>query len=61
MWILDAVDKRKGGTSGFARRFAEEIVAIVEGRSSVWVKRENAHRMAVMGRSNLASVRGGRR
>ncbi|KAL9084993.1 MAG: hypothetical protein Q9159_004959 [Coniocarpon cinnabarinum] len=61
VWILEAVDKRKGGTSGFARRFAEEIVGIVEGRSSVWGKRENVHRLATMGRSNLGLVRGGRR
>ena len=61
VWILEAVEKRKGSTSGFAKRFAEEIVGIVEGRSSVWSKRENVHRMGVMGRSNLAMVRGGKR
>ena len=61
VWILEACDRRKGGTSGFAKRFAEEIVGIIEGKSTVWSKRENQHRLAVMGRSNLGLVKGGRR
>lgn len=61
VWILDAVEKRKGGASGFAKRFAEEIVSVVEGKSSVWTKREGLQRQGVLGRSNLGLVRGGRR
>lgn len=61
MWILDAVERRKGATSRFPKRFAEEIVSIVEGRSSVWTKRENAHRLAMMGRSNLNIIQRRRR
>ena len=60
-WILDAVEKRKGGTSGFAKRFAEELVSIVEGRSGTWEKRTNLHRLAVGGRSNLGVTRRSRR
>lgn len=56
VWILDAVEKRKGGTSDFPKRFAEEIISIVEGRSSVWGKRDNVHRLGVAGRSNLNAV-----
>ena len=60
-WILEACDRRKGGTSGFAKRFAEEIVAIAEGRSGVWERRGNVHRMAIGGRANLGVAGRGRR
>lgn len=37
-WICDAADKRKE-RDRLAVRFADEIVAVVEGRSSAWEKR----------------------
>lgn len=37
-WICDAADKRKE-RDRLAVRFADEIVAVVEGRSPVWDKR----------------------
>lgn len=42
MWILDAASKRANRGSGkdmFAQRVANELVAVIEGRSSVWEKR----------------------
>jgi small subunit ribosomal protein S7 len=56
MWILDAASKRKNRGSGrnmFAQRIAEEIVAVVEGRSTVWEKRQGIHKVGVAARSNL--------
>ncbi|THZ84528.1 ribosomal protein S7 [Aureobasidium pullulans] len=55
-WILDAASKRKSRGSGrdmFALRVAEEIVAIIEGRSSAWEKRTGIHKIATTARSNL--------
>lgn len=37
-WICNAADKRKD-RDRLAVRFADEIVSVVEGRSSVWEKR----------------------
>ncbi|OIW25049.1 ribosomal protein S7, partial [Coniochaeta ligniaria NRRL 30616] len=55
-WILDVVDKKKSKGSGrtmFPHRVAEEIVAIMEGRSSVWDKRNLVHRQGTAARANL--------
>ncbi|KAK4545987.1 hypothetical protein LTR36_002551 [Oleoguttula mirabilis] len=63
-WILDAASKRKSRGSGndmFAQKVAEELVAVVEGRSGVWEKRAAVHRLATTARSNLTYGRGGRR
>lgn len=38
VWISNAADKKKDQL-GFADRFADEVVAVVEGRSSAWEKR----------------------
>lgn len=65
VWILDAASKRRSPGSGrgtLAHRIAEEIVAVVEGRSSIWEKRTGVHRLATTARSNLNFSRaGGRR
>lgn len=56
MWILDAASKRPARGSGrgqFAQRVAEELVAIVEGRSGVWERRGAIHKLAVSARANL--------
>ena len=60
MWILDAVERKPSRGSGklmFAKRVAEEIVAVIEGRSSVWEKRVSIHKMGVSARSNLHKTR----
>jgi len=56
MWILDQVDKKKGGTSPFAKRFAEEIVAVVEGRSPVWERRTALHALTIRSRVNIGTM-----
>ncbi|KAL8899630.1 MAG: hypothetical protein Q9207_006098 [Kuettlingeria erythrocarpa] len=55
-WILDAASKKPARGSGkgqFAQRVAEELVAIVEGRSGVWERRGGIHKLAVSARANL--------
>ncbi len=55
-WILDVVNKKppKGsGRSMFPNRVAEEIVAVVEGRSSVWDKRQLLHKQGTSARANM--------
>lgn len=54
-WILEAVDKKPSRGSGkntFATRFAEELVAVTEGRSPVWEKRLQLHKMGAAARTN---------
>jgi small subunit ribosomal protein S7 len=62
-WILDVVNKKRSKGSGrtmFPHRVAEEIVAVVEGRSNVWDKRLQVHKQGTANRSNLmhSGVRG---
>ncbi|KAK4502101.1 hypothetical protein PRZ48_005524 [Zasmidium cellare] len=55
-WILDAAVKRKSRGSGndmFAQKVAEELIAVIEGRSSVWEKRQGVHRLGTAARANL--------
>lgn len=61
MWILDAAERRSGGTAPFAKRFADEVIAVVEGRSGAWEKRTGVHRLGITARSNLGIVSGARR
>lgn len=58
LWILDAVSKKPSMGSGrdqFAHRLASEIIAVVEGRSAVWDKRGQVHKLATAARANLAN------
>lgn len=55
-WILDAASKRKNRGSGkdmFAQRVATEIIAVVEGKSTTWVRRDGLHKQAVAARANI--------
>ena len=57
MWILDVVNKKRSTGSGrkqFAARFGAEIVAVIEGRSSVWDRRQLVHKMGTAARANLS-------
>lgn len=57
-WILEAVDKKPSRGSGrkqFAHRLAEEIVAVAEGRSSVWERRQQVHKLGTAARANVNS------
>ncbi|KHJ32687.1 putative 30s ribosomal protein s7 [Erysiphe necator] len=56
MWILDAVSKRTNRGSGrgsFAQRFADEVINIVEGKSSAWEKRLMVHKAGTTARNNI--------
>ena len=60
MWILDAVEKKQNRGSGrdtFAHRVAAELISVVEGKSSIWTKRDAIHKLATTARSNLNSRR----
>lgn len=64
MWILDAAQKKQSRGSGkdmFATKVAEELIAAVEGRSSVWEKRTAVHKLGTTARANLNYTRGRRR
>ena len=53
---MDAATKRRNRGSGkgmFAQRVAEELVSVVEGKSSVWEKRGGVHKMGMSARANL--------
>ncbi|KAK3381623.1 ribosomal protein S7 domain-containing protein [Podospora didyma] len=55
-WILDVVAKKNSKGSGrgmFPSRVAEEIIAVVEGRSPVWDKRQMVHKVGTAARANL--------
>lgn len=56
MWILGVVNKKKSVGSGraqFPHRVAQEIIAVVEGRSSVWERRHLVHKLGTSARANL--------
>ena len=53
MWILDAASKRTSRVGGFAQRVAEELIAVAEGKSSVWERRGGVHKLGVSARVNL--------
>lgn len=50
-WIIDASDKRR--KISLATRVSEELLAVAEGRSSVWMKREQIHKASVSARANV--------
>jgi small subunit ribosomal protein S7 len=55
-WILDAANKKKSRGSGkgqFAQRVAEELISVVEGRSTAWDRRNLVHRAGTTARANL--------
>jgi len=51
-WML-TVSNGKKDRMRFAERFAEEVVAVVEGRSSAWDRRLQIHKTAVGARANV--------
>ncbi|CCF41477.1 30S ribosomal protein S7 [Colletotrichum higginsianum] len=55
-WILDVVNKKPSKGSGrtqFPHRVADEVIAVVEGRSGVWDKRLTLHKLGTATRANL--------
>ncbi|UNI22619.1 hypothetical protein JDV02_008489 [Purpureocillium takamizusanense] len=56
-WILDVINKKPSKGSGrkqFPHRIAEEIIAVIEGRSSVWEKRKQVHKLGTASRANVS-------
>ena len=57
MWILDVVAKKRTKGSGrtmFAHKIADELIAIVEGKSGVWDRRNGVHKLGIAARANLS-------
>ncbi|KAI0430010.1 ribosomal protein S7 domain-containing protein, partial [Xylaria sp. FL1042] len=57
MWIMDIVNRKRSAGSGrkqFAHRFGQEVVAVIEGRSTVWDRRQALHKLSTASRANLA-------
>lgn len=57
-WIMETVNKKYSMGSGkkqLAHRIGEEIVAVVEGKSAVWGKRDMRHKLGTSVRANLNS------
>ncbi|KAI0446348.1 ribosomal protein S7 domain-containing protein [Xylaria telfairii] len=57
-WILDIVNKKRSTGSGrkqFAARFGQEVIAVVEGRSAAWDRRQLIHKQGTAARANLSS------
>lgn len=62
-WILEAVNKKPSRGSGrnqFASRVADEIIAVAEGRSPVWDRRQTLHKLGTAARANLAIANRGK-
>lgn len=51
-WML-TVSSNKKDKMRFAERFAEEVVAVVEGKSAAWDRKLQIHKTAVGARSNV--------
>lgn len=55
-WILTLAEKRRSRGSGkgqFAQKVAEELIAVVEGRSGAWERRTALHKLGTAGRANV--------
>lgn len=60
MWIMDVVNKKESPGSGrkmLPHRIGSEIVAVAQGTSSVWERRQQLHKQAMTIRANLNSPR----
>ncbi|KAJ4295163.1 hypothetical protein N0V90_007173 [Kalmusia sp. IMI 367209] len=59
-WILSAASKRRSngsGKGGYAQRVASELIAVVEGRSGVWERRNGVHKLGISARANIVLPR----
>ena len=59
-WILNSASKKRSpgaGKDGFARRVAQELIAVVQGTSSAWERRNAVHKLGVAARSNIVLPR----
>lgn len=56
MWVLESASNKKSRGSGkgmFAQRVAETLIAVVEGKSDLWLKRDTIHKQGVAARANM--------
>ncbi|KAK2811263.1 hypothetical protein FQN50_002360 [Emmonsiellopsis sp. PD_5] len=53
-WIIDASAKRRD--AALSTRVAQEIVAVAEGKSSIWSKREQVHKSGTAARANIKKL-----
>jgi small subunit ribosomal protein S7 len=59
-WIMANASKRRNVGSGkgsLAQRIAQEMIAVVEGRSTVWDRRNALHKLGVAARANIVLPR----
>jgi small subunit ribosomal protein S7 len=59
VWLLENASKKQSRGSGrntFAHRVAEEVVAVAEGKSSLWEKRRLVHKMGTSARVNVSAL-----
>lgn len=59
-WIIGAASKRRNMGSGkgsFAQRMAQELIAVVQGTSSIWERRNAIHKLGVAARANIVLPR----
>jgi small subunit ribosomal protein S7 len=59
-WIMGAASKRRNVGSGkgsLAQRIAQELIAVVEGRSGIWDRRNAIHKLGVAARANIVLPR----
>jgi small subunit ribosomal protein S7 len=59
-WIMTAASKRRNMGSGkgsFAQRIAQELIAVVQGTSGIWDRRNAIHKLGVAARANIVLPR----
>lgn len=59
-WIMAAASKRRNmgsGKNSFAQRIAHEIIAVVQGTSGIWDRRNAIHKLGVAARANIVLPR----
>jgi len=59
-WIIGAASKKKNlgsGKSNFAQRIAQELIAVVQGTSSILERRNAIHKLGVAARANIVLPR----
>ena len=55
-WILGAASKRRNvgsGKNSLGQRVAQEMIAVIEGKSGVWDRRNGVHKLGVAARANI--------
>jgi small subunit ribosomal protein S7 len=59
-WIMGAASKRRNlgsGKNSLGQRIAQEMIAVIEGRSSIWERRNAIHKLGVAARANIVLPR----